>query len=155
MVTFKLVEENEQYLIYWYFPNGQEDSDYGIILLDKLSGTIEIQKMAANDFSHIVTISEQNEMRDSVNEMRKEEGRPPLSEDEWPSTATEFTTTFLQIMQLEKLLKAIILKIFCVKVKLLGIKLLIFQILLSFCYHKRLSGYFPGNRFSLSFVILF
>ena len=30
----------------------------------------------------------------------------------------------------------------------------IFQILLSFCYHKRLSGYSPGNRFSLSFVIL-
>ena len=93
MVTFKLIEENEQYLIYWYFPNGQEDSGYGIILLNKLSGTIEIQKMAANDFSHIVTISEQNEMRDSVNEMRKEEGRPPLSEDEWPSATTEFTTT--------------------------------------------------------------
>lgn len=87
MVTFKLVEENKQYLIYWYFPNGQEDSGYGIILLDKLSGTIKIQKMAANDFSHIVTISEQNEMR-------KEEGRPPLPEDEWPSATTEFTTTF-------------------------------------------------------------
>ena len=27
--------------------------------------------------------------------------------------------------------------------------------MLSFCYHKRLSGYSPGNRFSLSFVILF
>ena len=24
-----------------------------------------------------------------------------------------------------------------------------------FCYHKRLSGYSPGNRFSMSFVILF
>ena len=33
-------------------------------------------------------------MRDSVNEMRKEEGQPPLSEDEWPSATTEFTTTF-------------------------------------------------------------
>lgn len=28
-------------------------------------------------------------------------------------------------------------------------------ILLSFCYHKRLSGYSPGNRFSILFVILF
>lgn len=28
-------------------------------------------------------------------------------------------------------------------------------ILLSFCYHKRLSGYTPGNRLSLLFVILF
>ena len=33
-------------------------------------------------------------MRDSVNEMRKKEGQPPLSEDEWPSATTEFTTTF-------------------------------------------------------------
>ena len=33
-------------------------------------------------------------MKDSVNEMRKEEGQPPLSEDEWPSATTEFTTTF-------------------------------------------------------------
>ena len=29
------------------------------------------------------------------------------------------------------------------------------MILLSFCYHKRLSGYAPGNRFSILFVILF
>ena len=28
-------------------------------------------------------------------------------------------------------------------------------ILLSFCYHKRLSGHSPGNRFSTLFVILF
>ena len=33
-------------------------------------------------------------MRDSVNEKRKKEGQPPLSEDEWPSATTEFTTTF-------------------------------------------------------------
>lgn len=94
MVTFKLVEENEKYLVYWYFPNGEKDADYGIILLDKLNGTIEIQKMATNDFSHIVTVSEQNELRDFVNYMRKEEGLPPLSEDEWPSATTEFTKTF-------------------------------------------------------------
>ncbi len=29
------------------------------------------------------------------------------------------------------------------------------EILLSFCYHKRLPGHFPGNRFSILFVILF
>lgn len=27
--------------------------------------------------------------------------------------------------------------------------------MLSFCYHKRLSGYSPGNRFSILFVIIF
>ena len=25
MVTFRLIEETDQYLIYWYFPNGNED----------------------------------------------------------------------------------------------------------------------------------
>ena len=35
MVTFRLIEETGQYLTYWYFPNGNEDEMYGIILIDK------------------------------------------------------------------------------------------------------------------------
>ncbi len=66
MVTFRLVEETEQYLIYRYFPDGHEDEMHGIILIDKLNETVEIQKMAHNDFSHIVTVDEQNELRNSV-----------------------------------------------------------------------------------------
>ena len=99
MVTFRLIEETDQYLIYWYFPNGNEDEMYGIILIDKLNETVEIQKMAHDDFSHIVTVDEQNELRNSVNDMRKEEGLPLLTEEEWPSATTEFTKTFLPIMQ--------------------------------------------------------
>ena len=76
MVTFRLIEETDQYLTYWYFPNGNEDEMYGIILIDKLNETVEIQKMAHDDFSHIVTVDEQNEARNSVNEMRREEGLP-------------------------------------------------------------------------------
>ena len=53
MVTFRLIEETGQYLTYWYFPNGNEDEMYGIILIDKLNETVEIQKMAHDDFSHI------------------------------------------------------------------------------------------------------
>ncbi len=30
-----------------------------------------------------------------------------------------------------------------------------FSVLLSFCYHKRLSGHSPGSRFSILFVIIF
>ena len=37
----------------------------------------------------------------------------------------------------------------------LQIKLTNYIFWLSFCYHKRLSGYSPGNRFSILFVILF
>ena len=35
MVTFRLVEETEDYLVYWYFPDGHEDEKYGIILINK------------------------------------------------------------------------------------------------------------------------
>ena len=79
MVTFRLIEETGQYLTYWYFPNGNEDEMYGIILIDKLNETVEIQKMAHDDFSHIVTVDEQNELRNSINETRKEEGLPLLT----------------------------------------------------------------------------
>ena len=41
MVTFRLIEETDQYLIYWYFPNGNEDEMHGIILIDKLNETVE------------------------------------------------------------------------------------------------------------------
>ena len=34
MVTFRLIEETDQYLIYWYFPNDDEDEMHGIILID-------------------------------------------------------------------------------------------------------------------------
>ena len=102
MVTFRLMEETDQYLIYWYFPNGDEDEMHGIILIDKSNETVEIQKMAHDDFSHIVTVAEQNELRNSVNDMRREEELPLLTEEEWPSATTEFTKTFFakQVMKI-------------------------------------------------------
>ena len=54
--------------------------------------------MAYNDFSHIVTVDEQNELRNSVNDMRREKGLPLWAEEKWPSATTEFTKTFFQIM---------------------------------------------------------
>ena len=106
MVTFRLMEETDQYLIYWYFPNGDEDEMHGIILIDKLNETVEIQKMAHNDFSHIVTVAEQNELRDSVNDMRREEELPLLTEEEWPSATTEFTKTFFADHAISKIIES-------------------------------------------------
>ena len=105
MVTFRLIEETDQYLTYWYFPNGNEDEMYGIILIDKLNETVEIQKMAHDDFSHIVTVDEQNEAINSVNDMRREEGLPFLTEEEWPSATTEFTTTFFADHAISKIVE--------------------------------------------------
>ena len=87
------------------FPNGNEDEMYGIILIDKLNETVEIQKMAHDDFSHIVTVDEQNEARNSVNDMRREEGLPFLTEEEWPSATTEFTTTFFADHAISKIVE--------------------------------------------------
>ena len=106
MVTFRLVEETEQYLIYWYFPDGHEDEMHGSILIDKLNETVEIQKMAHNDFSHIVTVDEQNELRNSVNDMREEEGLPLLTEEEWPSASTAFKKTFFADHAISKIIES-------------------------------------------------
>ena len=106
MVTFRLIEETDQYLIYWYFPNGNEDEMHGIILIDKLNETVEIQKMAHDDFSHIVTVDEQNELRNSVNDTRKEEGLPLLTEEEWPSASTAFKKTFFADHAISKIIES-------------------------------------------------
>lgn len=38
MVTFRLIEENEQRIVYRYFPEGKEDNGYGVIIVDKVKG---------------------------------------------------------------------------------------------------------------------
>ena len=48
MVTFKLMEETEQMLLYWYYPNGHEEIHGGIVV-KKESGQAEIQMAASND----------------------------------------------------------------------------------------------------------
>lgn len=103
MVTFRLVEETEDYLVYWYFPDGHEDEKYGIILINKLNKTIQIQKLADKDFSYIVTSEEQNQFRESVNAMRKEDGLPPLSKQECPYAKLNLPKPFLQTTQSKKL----------------------------------------------------
>ena len=79
---------------------------HGIILIDKLNETVEIQKMAHDDFSHIVTVDEQNELRNSVNDTRKEEGLPLLTEEEWPSATTALTKTFFADHAISKIIES-------------------------------------------------
>lgn len=44
MVTFRKISEDEEKIIYNYYPNGQED--YGIIEIEKTSGRIILRKKA-------------------------------------------------------------------------------------------------------------
>lgn len=49
MVTFKLIEETDEYLIYWYYTNGNESLKPGIIIVDKINGKIDITELAEDD----------------------------------------------------------------------------------------------------------
>ncbi len=93
MVTFCLIEENDKYIIYWYFPNGKEERGHGVIVIDKLKEDISITQLAPDDYSRFVSLDEQNKMRNSVNNMRKTNGNQELTEKEWPSPKEEFTIT--------------------------------------------------------------
>ena len=45
MVTFKLIEETDEYLLYWYYAEGNESLKPGIIIVDKIKGKIDITEL--------------------------------------------------------------------------------------------------------------
>ena len=75
------------------------------ILFARLDVEEVMKKMAHDDFSHIVTVDEQNELRNSVNDTRKEEGLPLLTEEEWPSASTAFKKTFFADHAINKIIE--------------------------------------------------
>lgn len=74
MVTFKLIEETDEYLIYWYYANGNENLKPGIIIVDKNKGTIDITELAEDDWERDISVEELNEFAESVNREIREEG---------------------------------------------------------------------------------
>ena len=85
MVKFKLKEKSDNQFIYEYFPEGDFTKNAGIIVVDTGVESVFIKKVAEGDFERRATAKEMNELRDSVNEMRAENGEPLLTEEEWPS----------------------------------------------------------------------
>ena len=67
MVTFKLVEETDEYLLYWYYAEGNESLKPGIIIVDKINGKIDITELD-------ISVEELNELAESVNREIREEG---------------------------------------------------------------------------------
>lgn len=74
MVTFKLIEETDEYLIYWYYTNGNESLKLGIIIVDKINGKIDITELAEDDWERDISVEELNELAESVNREIREEG---------------------------------------------------------------------------------
>ena len=88
MVKFQLKEKTDNRFIYEYFPQGDFSKEAGIIIIDTVSESVWIEKVAEEDFECHTTADELNDMRNTINKMRAENGELPLTEEEIP-TATE------------------------------------------------------------------
>lgn len=85
MVTYELVQRNDDTLRYEYWPEGDRASEPGVFVVDLNSETARLERPAGKDFLCRTTGSEMNALRDSTNRMREESGEPPLTEEELPT----------------------------------------------------------------------
>ena len=88
MVTFDIESKTLDKVVYRYFPENNRDSEPGIFSISLTTGEVMLEVVAEEDHICRTSASELNTMRDAINEMRAENGEPPLTEDELP-IATE------------------------------------------------------------------
>lgn len=88
MVKFRLKKRDDNRYTYEYFPEGDFSKKAGIIIVDTVAEHVWVEKIAEEDFECHTTADELNDMRNTINEMRAENGEPPLTEEELP-TATK------------------------------------------------------------------
>lgn len=74
MVTFCLNEENEKFIVYHYYPEGDESLKPGVIVVDKEKEEIDITEVAENDIERDIQPEELNELAIAINEMKRERG---------------------------------------------------------------------------------
>lgn len=88
MVTFNLLYKAEKEIRYEYFPEGDKNSAAGIIGINVDEERIFVVQAAERDSLRRIPASNLNEMREHINEMRRENGEAQLTEEELP-IATE------------------------------------------------------------------
>lgn len=74
MVTFKLIEKSEGKLVYWYYPEGNEDKRPGTIIVNRLKEEIELTELAEDDWERDIPADEINKLIESINKMKRENG---------------------------------------------------------------------------------
>lgn len=94
MVTFKLINQTNESIIYHYYPEGRENQKFGIIRIDIINNTVFLDKLAEDDFEYIIKKEELNELRACINKMRLENGESELTEDELPSATKDEIARF-------------------------------------------------------------
>ncbi len=88
MVKFFIEKKDNNKAIYKYYPEDDLEKTGGIINVDLKTGDMAVDVPAEMDFKCAAVADELNELRNAIDEMRKERGAAPLTEDELP-TATE------------------------------------------------------------------
>lgn len=84
MVFFVLLDENALFLRYEYYPEGNRNLKPGIIKVDLVNQTMDVEVQAETDQLISVSKDGQDELKDFINELRKNDGEAELTEEEWP-----------------------------------------------------------------------
>lgn len=74
MVTFYLKEETDKFIIYLYYPEGDQSLKPGVIVVDKENEEIDITEVAENDIERDIQPEKLNKLAIAINEMKKERG---------------------------------------------------------------------------------
>ncbi len=106
MVTFKLKEETDKQLVYWYFPNGNEENGHGTIVIDRVLGKLDVSELAPDDRLVRHTVENQNRWRKAVNKMRNIEQIPELTDEEWPEATEDRISTVFADHAIKKIIEA-------------------------------------------------
>ena len=89
MVTFNKINNNKGIVKYQYFPEGNEDSKPGIIVLDTENERLYVLEAAEEDIERNISASELNTIKEEIDKMREEAGRVPTSVNDELEVATE------------------------------------------------------------------
>lgn len=106
MVTFRLKEESDRQLVYWYFPHGKEENGHGTIVIDRALGKLDVTELAPDDRLVRHTVENQNRWRNAVNQMRNIEQIPELTDEEWPEATEDKISTVFADHAIQKIVEA-------------------------------------------------
>lgn len=84
MVYFEITTRAENCITYAYYPEGDKSAKPGVIELNTATGQAVLVAPAEEDYLCGTSVDELNALRTAIDEMRKEEGLPPLTEEELP-----------------------------------------------------------------------
>lgn len=83
MVILKKISFSNDEIVYEYYPEGKTEFP-GIIVADLKKRKVFLKESSQKDFYRNILGAELNDMRDSLNKMRVENGEKPYTEEELP-----------------------------------------------------------------------